>query len=91
MRGVRVLLVFSYFGLGLIQTAAMFAGFREVIGRFLSLFLGLILGQIPVMGTIMGKIGATRGWEWPWWAAALLFIGFPLLLILCWGFAFKSE
>ena len=79
---MKVLFYMVFFGIGLVQTGAMFAGFMSQFGRIFGFILSLVLGQIPIIGGIMGIIGSTRAWDWPWWGAALLFFVAPLLCLI---------
>lgn len=67
---------------GLIQAAAIFAGFRQKFGVIIGGILSLILGEVPILGSVMGYLGATRSWGWPWWAALILVLCGPVVLIV---------
>lgn len=83
--------ILGYIIIGFIQTGAMFAGFMDSLGKIFGFILALILGQCPIIGGVMGIIGAVKAWEWPWWGAALLFFGIPILLLLFNAFAFRND
>lgn len=83
--------IIGYIIIGFIQTGAMFAGFMDSLGKVFGFILALILGQCPFIGGIMGIVGAVKAWEWPWWGAALLFFGFPLLLIILINLATAND
>ena len=63
----------------------------DSLGKIYGFILALILRQCPIIGGVMGIIGAVKAWEWPWWGAALLFFGIPILLILFNAFAFRND
>lgn len=66
------------FILGLVQFAAIINGFTHSFGPFLGMFIALILGEMPILGTIMGIIGAINNWGWSPFQAILLFFGLPV-------------
>lgn len=68
--------------LGLVQFAAMVNGFTNTLGPFFGFIAALILGEIPILGTIMGIIGAVNNWGWNVFPAILLFFGVPIVLFL---------
>lgn len=88
---MKVIGVLAYFVIGLIQAAAMFAGFMSSLGRFFGFVLALVLGEVPILGSVMGFIGAIRAWDWPWWGAALLFIVAPIALMIWSSIAFRND
>ena len=71
--------------LGLIQLAAMLNGLNDKLGRFFGFIVSLILGQIPIVGTILGIRGAIINWHWHILQAIGLFIGAPIVLIFLIG------
>jgi hypothetical protein len=71
----RVLAVVLFL-IGLVQFAAMLTGFQNALG-FFGVVLALILGEIPIVGTIFGILGAVNGWGWGILPALGLFFGVP--------------
>ena len=72
-----------FIGIGFVQMAAINDGFRESFGNIIGTIFSVILGQMPIIGTIMGIMGAVNTWDWPWWGAALLFCSPLAIAILC--------
>lgn len=70
------ILVVVLFLIGLVQFAAMLTGFQEALG-FFGLIIAFILGEVPIVGTIFGIIGAMNGWGWGFLPALALFLGVP--------------
>lgn len=77
--------------MSLIQLGAVFAGLEEWLG--FSYIVALIVGVLtcglssipligPILGAIVGIMGAYVGWEWPLWGAILLFVWWPIVCIL---------
>jgi hypothetical protein len=81
---MQVLLVILYIGLGLLQLAAIQAGLTAWLGLhwLLAIILSVILAWMPLIGSILGFVGAMKGWHWDWWQAGLLFFGIPLAGII---------
>lgn len=68
--------------MGIIQIAAIIASFENWLGwnSFFALVGAMLIGYIPILGTIMGIIGAIAGWHLsPIWA----------ILLFCWPFIFS--
>jgi hypothetical protein len=74
----------GYLIFGLFQIAATASGIEHLTGLWWLLsWLGAILvGWVPVVGTVLGLYGAHAQWEWSWPASVALFIGMPILLFL---------
>ena len=74
---MRIIGFVVFFGMGIFQMAAIIAGFNVWLGWnwFLSLVIALFITYIPLVGQIVGIMGAVKGWGWEWWQAALLFFG----------------
>jgi hypothetical protein len=66
-----------YFGLGLLQLAAIMAGLGDWLGLHWIIAgpLALFLAYLPLVGSILGLLGAVHVWDWAWWQAGLLFFG----------------
>jgi hypothetical protein len=69
-----------FFGIGLVQLAAVFAGFSEWMNLpfILAILAAIIVTYVPILGLIAGVGGAVTAWDWPAWQAILLFI-WPLV------------
>lgn len=66
-----------YLALGLFQIAATIAGIQYWLGLHW-LFAGLIaliIAWTPLIGTVLGMLGAHYAWGWSWVSAFLLFFG----------------
>jgi hypothetical protein len=71
-----------YAGVAIVQTVAVITGVTRTLG-FFGIVLGVLFGPLPLVGTIMGIIGAVKVWAWPIWAALLLFVGsLPVSIVL---------
>lgn len=74
-----------YFGLGIVQLAAIMAALGGWLGLHWIIAgpLALLLAYLPLVGPILGMLGAVHYWHWAWWQAGLLFFGgFALTLAL---------
>jgi hypothetical protein len=71
-----------FLALGLFQLAATIAGLEDWLGLhwFFAVFIALLVAWTPVIGTVLGMMGAHYAWGWSWLSAFLLFFG-PLILI----------
>jgi hypothetical protein len=81
---MRVIGFIVYCGIGLVQLFATMDGLEEWLGLpgFLAAIGGLVLGFLPLIGTILGFVGAIDVWGWEWWQAALLFFGSFIFFIV---------
>ena len=72
-----------YVVMGMVQIAAIVAGFEEWWGwnGFFSIIGASIVGYLPIIGTVIGIGGAICGWGWYPMAAILLFC-WPLILYI---------
>lgn len=43
--------------------------------------IAFIISYIPLVGSIVGMVGAMDVWRWEWWQAGLLFFGGTVLLL----------
>ena len=75
--------VVSYFGVGLLQLAAVYGFFNDYWGWWAipSFFAAMFVAYIPIIGAIAGVITATMVWQWDRYWAALLFF-FPIVLFV---------
>ena len=68
--------------LGLFQIAATIAGVEYWLGLhwFFAALIALFIAWTPVIGTILGMVGAHYAWGWSWLLAFLLFFGFLIVI-----------
>lgn len=78
--------VVSYVGIGLIQIAAVFTFFHDYWGWWLipSFLASVVVGYMPIVGSVAGVIAATNVWEWPILLTLILFF-FPFSVLLTLG------
>lgn len=81
--GLGTLTVFSYFVIGFVQIFAGYAFFRNFCdwNWFFSTLAALFISYMPLIGSFVGVIGATKVWGWGIWSAVLLFF-YPIVLWL---------
>ncbi|MDR1901947.1 MAG: hypothetical protein LBQ88_06685 [Treponema sp.] len=77
--------------LGLVQMAAMLNGLTDVLGGFFGVIIALILGEIPIVGTLLGIRGAIINWDWSILQAIGLFVGAPILIMVINAIAFRDD
>ena len=55
-----------YLGMGLVQFAAIVSGIEDWWGwpKLISLFVALPIAYIPILGTIVGIMGAIKSFSW---------------------------
>jgi hypothetical protein len=84
MRGVGYVL---YTFLGLFQIAATIAGVQHWLGIhwIVASAIALVIAWTPIIGTVLGMVGAHSVWGWSWPSAFLLFLG-PLFVIAAFAF-----
>ena len=85
---MKLLRISSFIGfiiLGFVQLAAMLNGLNDKLGKFFGFIVSLILGEIPIVGTILGIRGAMINWHWNLFQAICLFVGAPIVLIVLIG------
>jgi hypothetical protein len=77
-----------FMGLGVAQWMAIYAWVEKTLDMpwIISGGLTLLVSFLPIIGNICGTLGAINAWDWPWWAAVLLFFGtwvayLPILLL----------
>jgi hypothetical protein len=87
---MKVVAYISWIILGFVQLAAMLNGLNDVFGNFLGFIAALILGQIPIVGTILGIRGAVINWDWHILQAIGLFVGAPIVMIIIMGLGNKK-
>jgi len=80
---LKVLVVIIFIIVSFIQFTAISAGLKEWIGLpwIIVTPVSFILASLPIIGTIIGVIGAIKIWHWSLIQAIALFI-WPLLIVL---------
>jgi hypothetical protein len=78
-----VIFAVSYFGLGLLQLAAVVDFFHSVLGWWfiISVLVAGFVAYIPIVGALAGSYAAVNAWGWAWYAAGALFF-FPVIVWL---------
>ena len=71
----------GYFLLSLLQFFAIWDYLSAGAGGFFSFFGAIFLAYIPVVGSVLGVLGAHDIWGWSWGGAIALIFG-PLLFML---------
>lgn len=71
-----------YLALGIFQIAGTISGIEYWLGLhwFFAGLIALFIAWTPVIGTVLGMVGAHYAWHWSWLSAFLLFFG-PLIVI----------
>jgi hypothetical protein len=85
---MQFVLMIGYLVLGLFQLAAVMAGLVDWIGLhwLLAALVAMFIAYIPVVGTVLGIVGAVTAWNWHWLMATALFAGpFLVMLVLALG------
>jgi len=74
---------YTYIFFGLVQAVAIVDGERLWWGLhwFLALPLALVVAYVPVLGTVVGILGAMQAWSLRPWIAIILFC-WPYVVIL---------
>ena len=78
------IIIIGQFILGIFQIAASVAGLEVWLGLpwLIALPLGLLLVYtLPLAGSLIGMCGAVAAWHWSWFAAAGLFLG-PFIVMM---------
>jgi hypothetical protein len=83
LQGVAIL---GYLLVGLIQLAAIIEGLNSWIGlpTILAIPFAFFLAYIPIVGAVLGMVGAVSFWGWSWYWAGLLFF-WPIVLLVAVG------
>lgn len=78
---MQALACIPYLLLGLFQLVATIAGIEHWLGIhwFFAGIIAIFVASIPVIGTVLGMVGAHYAWGWSWPSAFLLFFG-PLIV-----------
>ena len=78
------LLTIGYFIVGFLQLFAIQTYFSNVLdwSGIIAFFAALFVTYIPILGSILGVLGAHDSWGWDWLYAVLLFFWYvPFALI----------
>lgn len=70
--------------MGIVQFFAIYAFFDDHL-KWHWLFSGIVsivLAYVPVLGSIVGFLGALNAWHWSWLQAGLLFFWWPALFLI---------
>lgn len=72
-----------YFGIGLLQLAAIQGGIEDWWGWhwLIAIVIALPIAYIPLVGTVVGVMGAMKSWGWSLLTSILLF-GWPYVLFV---------
>jgi len=68
----------AYCSMGIVQMFAIFSCMKMGVGLIMLIIawpVALFLAMLPIVGTVLGIIGAAKAWGWSWSAAILLFVG----------------
>jgi hypothetical protein len=84
---MQSILFVAFLGLGLLQFAAIQAGLTDWLGLhwLIAIILAFPLAYMPVIGSILGVLGAVYGFGWSWIGSIALFFGAGII-----GIAFAS-
>jgi hypothetical protein len=85
---MQFVLMIGYLLLGLFQLAAVMAGLVDWVGLhwLFAALVAMFIAYIPVVGTVLGIVGAVTAWDWHWLMATALFAGpFLVMLVLVLG------
>ena len=82
MQALAYIYIPLYLVLGLFQISATIAGIEHWLGIhwFFAGIIAIFVAWTPVIGTVLGMVGAHYAWGWSWLSAFLLFFG-PLIVI----------
>ncbi|HBV4816879.1 TPA: hypothetical protein MYU56_003548 [Klebsiella pneumoniae] len=82
-----------YIVVGIFQLTAIMAGLESWWGLhwIIAAPIAFIISYIPLVGSIVGMIGAMDVCRWEWWQAGLLFFGGLIFAIACGGMSSLFE
>ena len=77
-------MILGWVVLGLMQITAVADGIQHWLGWYwlICWVIAFFVGGWPVVGTILGMVGAHYAWGWSWLAAFLLFWGLIAAIML---------
>lgn len=80
-----------FLAVGVLQMAATFSGMTAWAGLhwIVALLIMFAFGWVPLVGTVLGVLGAYHAWRWPLWSAIALMagptlLGFAVILVASW-------
>jgi hypothetical protein len=80
---MQVFFYIAYFVVGFAQIFAIVEFFEKNLNwGFLDVLLALFVTYIPLVGSILGVLGAMDGWGWDIWQAGLLFFWYVPVFLL---------
>ncbi|MCR0998651.1 MAG: hypothetical protein NQ105_11410 [Serratia rubidaea] len=62
-------------------------GFNSII----AFILATIIAYIPILGAVVGMVGAMQAWNWEWWQAGGLFFGALIFMVALGGISVLAE
>lgn len=79
--GATGIVMIAYWIVAILQFFGTYAFFSYVLdwNGFIAFIAALVTCGIPVLGTILGVLGAHHGWGWGWLASIVLYL-WPFLL-----------
>ena len=82
-----------YFALCVVQPAAILMALQGWLGlpgpiRFI---ISVLTAYVPLIGQILGTLGAVTAWGWPWWLDGPIFFGLFGLIVFLGSFARLTE
>lgn len=82
-----------YIAIGLVQLLATMAGLESWWGLHWAIAgpVAFIIAYIPLLGSIVGMVGAVDAWGWEWWQAGALFFGGLIITFVFGGMSLILE
>jgi hypothetical protein len=82
MRFINGLVYVGIALLSIFQVVATADGVAHLTGwSFTSWLIAILVGWMPLIGTVTGIYGAISAWNWPWYGAVTLF-AWPIILVM---------
>lgn len=81
---MQVFIGIAYLAVGFAQLFAIIEYFERTLNwGFFDVVLAFFVTYIPILGSVLGVLGAMDGWGWDIWQAGLLFFWYvPVFLFL---------
>jgi hypothetical protein len=71
---MQVFFGIAYIAIGFAQLFAIIKFFEQTLDwGFFDVILALFVTYIPILGSVLGVLGAMDGWHWSIWQASALF------------------
>lgn len=82
-----------YMVVGLVQFLAIIAGLESWWGLHWIIAgpVAFFIAYVPVLGSVVGMVGAVDVWRWEWWQAGGLFFGTLILAFIFVGVTSVTE